>query len=266
MLEIIYIVRHAFRTNWSLDPISGIYTSTTRTPTGIPTDAPLSAHGVEQSKELADFLCNVEPGVDAVYSSPFSRCLQTLRPTTTRLFGQGKGGGKIRVERGLSEFFGRADFLHPTPPSIRQLTPNFENLDENYEPLCEPPLGGEMIRELHERLSNTLNGVITALDDDPRQPKVALICTHAAAIIAAGRVLTGEIPEDFDTDDFQCYTAGVSKFSRKKGNGTVGDWTCELNSDTTFLSGGAERGWHFNGEESFIAFPDPADERQSPKL
>ena len=100
-----------------------------------------------------------------------------------------------------------------------------------------------MIRELHERLSDTLQGVIAALDKDPGEPKAVLICTHAAAIIAAGRVLTGEIPADFDTDDFQCFTAGVSKFSRKNGDGTAGNWTCELNSDTTFLSGGAERGW-----------------------
>ncbi|KAF2268842.1 phosphoglycerate mutase family protein [Lojkania enalia] len=245
MLETIYIVRHAFRTNWSLDPISGIYTSATKTLTGIPTDCVLSAHGVEQSKELANHLCNISPPIDRVYSSPYSRCLQTLQPTTDRLFAAGKAKTKIRVERGFCEFFGRAStFQHPHPPTLPQLTPLFPNLDTSYSPLHHPHPDGELIRELHFRVSDTLSDIITALDNDPSAPKSMLICTHAAVVIVAGRVLTGNIPADPDTDDFQCYTAGLSRFERKAGSqGTIGAWECVLNSDTSFLSGGAERGW-----------------------
>src|SRR6186713_1287134 len=43
-----------FRTNWSLDPATGKYSSSTKIPTGIPTDPPLASYGVEQAKELAD--------------------------------------------------------------------------------------------------------------------------------------------------------------------------------------------------------------------
>lgn len=103
-----------------------------------------------------------------------------------------------------------------------------------------------MIIELHERVRNALDHIITTLDNDPAQPKTLLICSHAATIIAAGRVLTGQMPEDPDTDDFQCFTAGLSKFVRKSSDparGVAGNWDCVLNSETSYLSGGAERGW-----------------------
>ena len=70
-------------------------------PTGIPTDPPLTAKGVQQSKELAEYLCNIDPPIDRVYSSPFYRCLQTLKPTTDRLFKEGKVKRQIRIDRGI---------------------------------------------------------------------------------------------------------------------------------------------------------------------
>ena len=103
-----------------------------------------------------------------------------------------------------------------------------------------------MILELHERVRKALDHIITTLDNDLDQPKTLLICSHAATIIAAGRVLTGQMPQDPDEEDFMCFTAGLSKFVRKSKDpekGVAGNWECELNSDTSFLSGGAERGW-----------------------
>lgn len=109
-----------------------------------------------------------------------------------------------------------------------------------------PPSKGELIVELHERVNKALHHIITELDNDPEQPKTVLICTHAATMIAAGRVLTGKMPDDPDEDDFQCYTASMSKFVRRSMDaekGVIGNWDCVLNSETSFLSGGAERGW-----------------------
>jgi transcription factor C subunit 7 len=109
-----------------------------------------------------------------------------------------------------------------------------------------PGSNGEMILELHERVKNALDHIITTLDNDPEQPKTVLLCTHAATMIAAGRVLTGMMPENLDEDDFKCFTAGLSKYVRRSFNpqrGIAENWNCELNSDTSFLSGGAERGW-----------------------
>jgi transcription factor C subunit 7 len=239
-----------------------------RTPTGIPTDPPLTSKGVEQSKELAQHLASIDPPVERIYSSPFYRCLQTLKPFTDSLFKEDKAARKIRIDRGVGyvneqqvvasscvntrwrriqrEFFGRADWEHPTPPTLQILTPHFENLDQEHVSLHIPASKGEMILELHERVRKALDHIITTLDNDPDQPKTLLICSHAATIIAAGRVLTGQMPQDPDEDDFKCFTAGLSKFVRRSKDpekGVAGNWECKLNSDTSYLSGGAERGW-----------------------
>jgi transcription factor C subunit 7 len=122
----------------------------------------------------------------------------------------------------------------------------FEYLDHNHVSVHIPASKGEMIVELHERVRNALNHIITTLDNDPEQPRTVLICTHAATMIAAGRVLTGQMPDNLDEDDFQCFTAGLSKYVRRSTDpdrGVAGNWDCELNSETSYLSGGAERGW-----------------------
>jgi transcription factor C subunit 7 len=230
-----------------------------RTPTGIPTDPPLTSKGVDQSKELAEFLSKIEPPVERIYSSPFYRCLQTLKPFSDKLFEEGKAKGRIRIDRGIGEFFGRAHFEHPNPPHLELLTPHFRNLDDQYASVHMPGSNGELIVELHERVRNALDHIVTTLDNDPEQPKTVLLCTHAATMIAAGRVLTGKMPENPDEDDFQCFTAGLSKYVRRSADpmkGVAGNWECEMNSETSYLSGGAERGWHFSGEESFVDFSD----------
>lgn len=110
-----------------------------------------------------------------------------------------------------------------------------------------PASKGEMIVELHARVRRALDHIVTTLDNDPEQPKTVLLCSHAATIIAAGRVLTGQMPNDLDEEDFLCFTAGLSKYVRKEAkpeSGVAGNWVCELNSETSYLSGGAERGWY----------------------
>ncbi|GLB06389.1 hypothetical protein AtubIFM57258_001694 [Aspergillus tubingensis] len=127
-----------------------------------------------------------------------------------------------------------------------------------------------------------------------RTSKAILICAHAAPLIAMGRALTGIMPGDTSVEDFKVYTAGVSTFVRRRGGegesvredgeevgdggelapgtevlldggvkvpdwkggkGVAGGWECVKNGDCGFLSGGAERGWHFDGDESFDTGP-----------
>lgn len=171
------------------------------------------------------------------------RCLQTLQPTTSRLFSEGKAGGKIRIDHGLGEFYGKASFTHPTPPDLKILKPFFEGLDHEYVGPHKAHENGELILELHERVGRAIAGIIETLDKDPEGPKTLLICTHAATMICLGRVLTGKMPEDPDEDDFQCYTASLSTFKRRDGNGVLGNWDCVGNAETGFLEQGAERGW-----------------------
>ena len=84
-----------FRSNWSTNG-NGAITGSIRTPTGIPSDVPLTAYGVQQAKELAeqaDVLC---PKVCRVYTSPFYRCVQTIEPLWSRL-----PGVPLLCDRGL---------------------------------------------------------------------------------------------------------------------------------------------------------------------
>jgi transcription factor C subunit 7 len=133
-----------------------------------------------------------------------------------------------------------------------------------------PSVNGESIPMLHDRLAYALHHLIGRADADPNGPKAILLCTHAAAIIAIGRALTGVMPDDVGEEDFKCFTCGVSTFKRKRaeeeakmdvrewdqsmpedipdlgwrgGKGVQGGWTCEANSDCSFLDGGEERGW-----------------------
>ncbi|KAJ0425783.1 histidine phosphatase superfamily [Aspergillus carlsbadensis] len=123
---------------------------------------------------------------------------------------------------------------------------------------------------------------------EERTSKAILICSHAAPLIAMGRALTGNMPRDSSEEDFFVFTAGLSTFRRRSAGGEVevrnhegalapgtritdpvgtvvpeweggrgvgGGWDCVVNGDCSFLRGGAERGWHFNGEESFDTGP-----------
>jgi transcription factor C subunit 7 len=180
-------------------------------------------------------------------------------------------------------------------------------LDLSYSPALKPDVYGETIEELHERVAYVMYRAIERIDSIPNGPKSIIICTHAAIMISLGRILTGKMPEDVTVDDFQCYTASLSAYRRKslpkhtkevdkwdplkpkmfpqvdwKGNGVLGEWISELNSDTSHLSGGAQRGWYaaprskvdmnanasrkFFGDESYVFNPYSQNETKRQSL
>lgn len=300
-LEVIYVVRHGvsltlcfptrqhnghyntspltnavqYRSNWTTDPLTGTYTSTVRTPTGIPSDPALASYGVKQAEQLGSHLLTLNPPVDEIYSSPFYRCIQTLQPFVEQRASQSPIS--VTLEQGVGEFYGLARFDHPSPAPLEVLQPLFPEMElrvEDAGPIVVPSVKGEGIPRLHDRLAYALHHLIKRADASPTQPKALLICTHAASIIAIGRALTGRMPEDEGEEDFRCFTCGLSKFVRKApesaaaggneaevgswdaetpddipnvgwrgGKGVGGGWTCEANSDCSFLDGGEERGW-----------------------
>jgi transcription factor C subunit 7 len=140
-------------------------------------------------------------------------------------------------------------------------------------PALVPAPRGESIDALHDRLAYVLHTLVARADADPRRPRAMLVCTHAACMIAIGRVLTGAMPAEVSEEDFGCFTASLSVFRRRGGaameragreavgkwdrarpevvpevrwrggEGVAGGWVCERNADCSFLSGGEERGW-----------------------
>ncbi|EEP77997.1 predicted protein [Uncinocarpus reesii 1704] len=313
-LDTIYITRHGHRLNWTIDLSTGTYRATYPTPTGIPVDPTLTQPGVRQSHELAAHICGetFKPKPCRVYCSPFYRCLQTIRPTVEGLRKIQEDEKRsdtdltVRLENGLGEWFGSSSFFtHPSPSTPEILTTHFPTilsppstaaspspLQAEYQARIIPSPNGETIAQLHDRIATTLSHVIATVDaelarhaeshpNDPRnhQSHALLICTHAAPLIAMGRALTGNMPEDSSEEDFRPFTASLSMFVRRKsgrreelddeaeqvcgmkvpkwrdGRGVGGGWDCVRNGDCSFLEAGEERGWHFNGEEDFMSMP-----------
>ena len=293
----IFLLRHGHRLAWTLDPTTGEYSSSHPYPTRLPADPPLAAYGVRQAQETGEFL--EKEVIDAarhdrlrLYSSLYYRCFETLRPTVERLrkaleneASTGSGSQRrellVRGERGVGEWFGRAWFIQPQPATAKRLKRDFFPwVDEDYESLVIPDEYGERIDELHERIALALEMMIRDVDREyqktgrAEEDVTVLICGHAAQIIATGRALTGDVPEDYDEEDFQCFTCGISRFVRRPvkerleeghaadvdpvgwrtNGGVAGGWDCVSNSDCGHLSMGEERGWHFHGDESFDSY------------
>jgi len=280
--------RSQYRSNWTVDPKTGTYATAVPTPTGIPSDPALASYGVAQSEQLATHLLSLDPAPEILVSSPYYRCLQTLAPYVTHLATPSDPKDpasaspvSVTVEPGIGEFYGRARFTHPGPASLEVLSTHFDHLRAEGEPIIVPAPYGESIPMLHDRVAYCLTRLIARADADPNGPKAILLCTHAAAIIAMGRVLTGRMPEEVGEEDFGCFTCGLSTFKRRGtvrpaggveasaatasdglvakwdpaqpdevpdvgwrgGKGVRGGWECVGDSDCSFLDGGEERGW-----------------------
>ncbi|KAK3333103.1 PGAM-domain-containing protein [Cercophora scortea] len=225
-LEVIYVTRHGFRSNWLVDHTNGNYSAMLRSPTGIAADPALTAHGVEQARELADRLLAADPPIERVYSSPYYRCLQTVEPfvrkraaslleTTTTTPPTTTTTTAVRLETGIGEWYGAAPFEHPVPASHDKLASLFPAmLDREYKAAVVPSRTGEGIDELHDRVSATMDALVAECDRDG--VRAVLLCSHAAVVIALGRVLTGEMPDSIDVEDFRAFTCGLSMYRRRR--------------------------------------------------
>lgn len=271
---------------WSVDPYTIQYFSGIPTPTGIPTDPALTSYGEAQADQLGDHVLTLDPPVDQVFSSPYYRCLQTIRPAVEKLQKQKGYKRGIIVESGFEEWFGTTGDhrTHPRPATVEVLKEHFQHLDLHLHPdgpAIIPTQTGETVEGLHDRVAYALHKTIERADKAGYRS--IIVCSHAAAIIAIGRALTGAMPEDYSKEDFFCFTAGISQYKRRnsalsaedplvdtwngailkavpdikwRGKGVKGGWDCIENSRASYLQGGPERGWKFSGDESFLRDPN----------
>ncbi|CAK7218436.1 C6 zinc cluster transcription factor-like protein [Sporothrix eucalyptigena] len=287
-LQAIYIVRHGFRSNWAGDPTTGDGKPLPRLPTGSVADPALSPHGLNQARELAAHLTTASTGGDAllpverIYCSPYYRCLETVQPLVEAVIETNLSSPQpVRCEPGLVDWFGPAPSNHPAPLSAAELQSQFFPwIDPSYEPSGLGPAQqsqGESMAQLHARLAAVIDGIVRQCDAEG--VRSVLLCTHAAPIIALGRVLTGAVPANVGAPDFGVFTCGLSVFRRRwdakvtptatavpwddplqtlakvswtNGRGIQGGWDCTVNCDCSFLSGGEERGWRFSAEDESL--------------
>ncbi|KAI2626580.1 phosphoglycerate mutase-like protein [Hypoxylon sp. NC1633] len=251
-LEVIYVVRHGFRSSWSVDHTTGNYTSSIRSPTGLPTDPALVSHGVEQASELATYLSQVDPPIEQVYSSPYYRCMQTIQPFVRgRRCLQAQPSGSvsedslfnIRVDLGLSEWFGLAHFEHPSSAPLKELQDHFPELDASYASSPAPSRNGESLSQLHDRAAKAIDLIIKRSDQEGR--RVVLVSTHAAVVIALGRILTGEMERDFGA-----FTCGLSKYRRHGSSGSTFSIGSDGKTGSEAMASAARGDWKIGGPRS----------------
>lgn len=129
------------------------------------------------------------------------------------------GGGRealIRVEAGISEWYGLAPWEHPTSAPLAELAALFPQspLDRSYVSRVMPARRGESIAQLHERVAAAIAAIIAHSDAEGH--RAVVLNTHAAVMIALGRVLTGRMPARVDEEDFGAFTCGLSVYRRRR--------------------------------------------------
>lgn len=172
----------------------------------------------------------VDPPIEAVYSSPYYRCLQTITPFMELKRHESQdisstcdavsAPSSILPEYGLSEWFGSAPFDHPVPASPEVLKAMFPAYDKEYVSALTPSRRGETVDELYGRVERAVQAIIDRCDGEGR--RAVVLCTHAAVVIALGRVLTRNIPASVETEDFHAFTCGLSVYRRQRLQGSPG--------------------------------------------
>lgn len=207
-----------------VNPATGDYTAFVRSPTGLPADPALTAHGVDQARELAAHLERLPAHgsggsgsllapVERIYCSPFYRCLQTVQPFAEAA----TPPREVRCDAGLVDWFGPAPFEQPQPAALSLLRSKFFPwITESRSGVVAPPYG-ESMAQLHARMAAAMAHIVRQADAEG--VRAVLVCSHAAPIIAVGRALTGALPADVEAEDFGTFTCGLSVFRRRRRAG-----------------------------------------------
>lgn len=121
---------------------------------GQASEAPLTANGLNQAQELAEFFSEVK--VDRIVSSPYTRAVQSMRPLADKI------GVQIEKQVRLAE---RVLSSGNLPDWQEKLTASFEDADLKYE-------GGESGREATERIVRVVEELFNSDEDH------SIVVTH----------------------------------------------------------------------------------------
>lgn len=130
-------------------------------------DFKLSEKGEQMAQDLAEELKNIK--IDAIYSSPSIRCVDTIKPTAQKL------NLKITTDKDLMEkYFGIYDGM--TWDEVDKINPEIKKNKQIYHEIMGIP-EQETTEELEKRIKNCITKI--AKENDK---KTILICSHGCAI------------------------------------------------------------------------------------
>lgn len=238
-LRTVYIVRHGYRADWLPPPLP-------TWPTGIASDPPLAPHGVDQAKQLAEYIAHKsKPRPQVIFLSPFYRCVETATPTAEIL------GLPIYLERGLGEWY-KPHKIVDIPPTIEQLRPYFSHLSDDWLWDTQiPSLKGETEEQIYARCKEFWRKFIPKFETKFPEVEAIMLVSHAATKIALGMALLDyknvreflrpEHGGDGKTLRIEAGTCSLDKFLMNK----LHKWMIDYVAKTEFLKGGCEMNWHF---------------------
>lgn len=250
VLSTVYIVRHGYRSNWL--PLD----QQVPPPTGVDSDPPLAPHGVAQSKELCTYLTSGVakeglPVPQMAFSSPFYRCVETIMPTADALDLQ------IHIDRGLGEWFKPNRATIPIPATSEAMHKFFERVPSpavwDWGTVI-PSIAGETEEAIFNRCKTFWAEFIPKFEAQFPHVDSIVIVTHAATKISLGMSLLGyqsnrDYLEKKDMGDGKTTQIGGSTCSvdgyQRKGD----EWRLVKNSETGFLTNGAEMEWHYSSSQ-----------------
>lgn len=207
-------------------------------------DVPLAAHGVEQAKELAEYIGGwpQEEQPQMILSSPFYRCIQTSEPVVKRI------GVPFAVERGIGEWYKPDRAVVPEPASVEHLAELFPEItigEWSSRPVTVPSPRGETELEIFERSGEFLRGFVERMNREYPDVERVLLVTHAATKQCIGMKLMGykDVRSPIDDAGTVLHNASCSIDRYDRLDGAL--WELKMNGNTDFLTNGAEMDWNF---------------------
>lgn len=237
-LKTIYVARHGYRSNWLPE---GPYPAP---PTGIDSDVPLAEHGVDQAKQLAEYISatwDEERKPQMVFTSPFYRCVQTSEPVVKAL------ELPLVIERGLGEWYKPDRPVIPEPATVAQLSELFPEVTFDTQwggPTVIPSRKGETEQEIFARSGDFLSKFLDRMQRDYPDIERVLFVTHAATKQCIGMKLLNieNVRDSIDEQGNVLHNASCSiDWFEYTGN----NWLLKMNGETSFLKDGAEMDWNF---------------------
>ena len=246
-INTIYIARHGYRSNWLPN---GPYPPP---PTNVDSDVPLAAHGVEQAKQLADYISTLNPKPQVIFSSPFYRCLETSEPVKKKL------DIPLYIDNGIGEWYRPDRPIIPIAAPVSKLNGLFDGMiSEDWDASIQPSEKGETKEDIFARCNKFLEIFIRRVEERFPDVTCLLIVTHAATKAALGmnllRFPNAIVPIDEKGTVIRNGSCSLDEFKLVKDNKHnfyEKEWELVMNGNTSFLDKGEEMNWDFrNGFEA----------------